>query len=234
MNRRPRKVTSTLIVGAVVVLIVVLAVVGSKRSSRDHGHATAGSVSTASADHPSSSSSASDPSSHSGAGQSGVKAGTTSPTKSGAKAKTTPTTQPTEIVALKSTSTSATYPVVNASYRLTVTATGSVWVAATSISSESTLWAGILQAGAVQVIRATGTITVQLGTPSASLAVDKVPVIFPPNVHAPFVATFQPTAAATASAAAAAATAAAAGAQAAGSGATTVVTAPTTGSTSPP
>jgi cytoskeletal protein RodZ len=230
MNRRPKRLTSVLIVGAVVLLIVVLAFVGSKRSPDDHGHSAADSASTAGADHPSSSSSSSssnsDPSSHSGTRSTGARSGTKS-----TKTKTTPTTQPTEIVALRSTSTSATYPVVTASYRVTVTATGPIWVAASSVLSGSTLWAGVMQPGAVQVIRATGTIAVQLGTPSVSLAVDKVPVIFPPTMHAPFVATFQPTAAATASAAASAA--AAAGAQAAGSTTTTVATAPT-GSTSSP
>ncbi len=230
MNRRPKRLTSVLIVGAVVLLIVVLAFVGSKRSSHDHGHTAAGSSSTAGTAHPASSTSVSDPSSHSGTHSTGAGSGATSPTKSGTKStrtKTTPTTQPTEIVALTSTSTSATYPVVTSSYRVTVTASGPIWVAASSVSSGSTLWAGVLQPGAVQVIRATGAITVQLGTPSASLAVDKVPVIFPPTVHAPFVATFQPTAAATAAAAVAAA-------QAAGSTTTTVATAPTSGTTSSP
>jgi hypothetical protein len=221
MNRRPKRLTSALIVGAVVLVIVVLALVGSKRSPHDHGHTATGSASTAEADHASSSSSSSDPSSD--AHSTGAKSGTTSGTNStkSNRTKTTPTTQPTEIVAVRSTSTSATYPVVTASYRVTVTATGPIWVAASSVSSGSTLWAGVLQPGAVQVIRATGTITVQLGTPSASLAVDKVPVIFPPTVHAPFVATFQPTAAAAAAAAA-------------GSATTTVVTAPTSGPTSSP
>jgi hypothetical protein len=224
MNHRPKKATSVLIVAAVVVLFGVLAYAGSKRSSSNHPHAASDTASTVSgASHLSSSTS--DPSSGSGGHPPGTRSGTKPKAKSKSKDKTTPTTQPSQIVALTSTSSAATYPVATTSYRVTVAATGTCWVAATSVTSGTTLWAGVLQTGAVQVIRASGTITVQLGTPSAYLAVDKVPVIFPRTVRSPFVATFQPTAAATA----------AASTPAAGSRTTTPTegTAPTTGSTAP-
>ncbi len=67
---------------------------------------------------------------------------------------------------------------------------------AVTSSSGSSLWAGEVQAGTVQVVPASGTVTVQLGTPSVTLAIDKVPVVLPSPTRAPFVATFQPTAAA--------------------------------------
>jgi peptidoglycan DL-endopeptidase CwlO len=186
-----------LIVAAVVLLFGALAYVGSKRSSPNRSHTASATASTASsASHSSSSSPASDPSSGPGGG-SGAKSKSGSKSKAKSKAKTTPTTQPSRIVALTSTSTSATYPVASTSYEVTVVATGSCWVAATSVSTGSTIWAGVLQAGAVQVIRATGTVTVQLGTPSAFLTLDKVPVILPRPAYSPFVATFRPTAAAT-------------------------------------
>jgi cytoskeletal protein RodZ len=191
MNHRPKRLTSVLIIAAVILLFGSLAYVGSRRSSSNHAHTASATASTASsASHRSSSSPVSDPSSGSGSG-SGDK------DKDKDKDKSTATTQPSRIVALTSTSTSATYPVGSTSYQVTVVATGSCWVAATSVSTGSTIWAGVLQAGAVQVIAATGTVTVQLGTPSAFLTLDKVPVILPRPAYSPFVATFRPTSATT-------------------------------------
>ncbi len=63
---------------------------------------------------------------------------------------------------------------------------------ATVVSTGATLWTGTLQAGANQVIQATGTVKVELGAPGATLTVDNVPVTFPTPQHTPFVATFQP------------------------------------------
>ncbi len=184
MNHRPRRVTTALVVVAALVLFGTLAYVGSKRSSPGHGHAGASAppVTTGAPSHPTGSTAVGH-------------AATSSTTKPKAKAKPTPTTQPAQVVALTSTSTSATYPVINAHYNITVTGTGTCWVAVTS-SSGSSLWAGEVQAGTVQVVPASGTVTVQLGTPSVTLAVDKVPVVLPSPTRAPFVATFQPTAAA--------------------------------------
>ncbi len=176
MNHRPRRATTVMIVVAALVLFGVLAYVGSKRSSPNHSTSATSVTSTTHA-------TTSTSSGH-----------VTTTTK--AKAKPTPTTQPTQVVALTSTSTSATYPVVNSNYKLTVTGTGTCWVSVTGSSSGSTLWAGEVQAGTVQQVQASGTVTVQLGTPTVTLAVDGVPVVFPTPVRAPFVATFQPTAAA--------------------------------------
>jgi hypothetical protein len=182
MNHRPRRVTTIMIVVAALVLFGVLAYVGSKRSSPSHSHAAATATTAAG--------------SRSSVTTTTPRAATTPTTKPKPKSKPTPTTQPTQVVPLTSTSTSATYAVVNANYKLTVTGTGTCWVAVTSSSSGSTLWAGEVQAGTVQVVPASGTITVQLGTPTVTMAIDKVPVVLPTPVRAPFVATFQPTAAA--------------------------------------
>ena len=100
------------------------------------------------------------------------------------------------MVALSSTGASALYPVANNSYTVTVTASAPCWVLATVASSGSTLWTGTLQAGGSQAIQATGAVKLELGAPSVTLTVDNVPVVLPTPVHTPFVATFQPTAAA--------------------------------------
>jgi len=210
MNHRPRRATTVMIVVAALALFGALAYAGSKRSSSGHPHAAATTSTTTGA---------------------GSAAGShTTTTSVGRTTKTTPTTQPKQVVALTSTSTSATYPVTNASYKVTLTGSGTCWVAVTSASSGSTLWAGELQAGSVQDVQATGTVTVQMGTPSVTLAIDKVPVVFPTPVRSPFVATFQPTAAALA--AAGAATSSASGSPTPSGTSATGST--TTSSTSPP
>jgi len=185
MNHRPRRVTTVMIVVAALVLFGVLAYVGSKRSNTTH-HAAAATSSTRAGSTSSTHPPATTAANHQGGHSTGSKQ----------KTKPTPTTVPTQIVALTSTSTTATYPVSTNAYRITVTATGPCWVAATTSSTGSTLWAGTLQAGSTQVIQASGIVTVQLGTPSASLALDRVPVVFPTPLRSPFVATFQPTGAA--------------------------------------
>jgi RodZ C-terminal domain len=217
MNHRPRRVTTVMIVLAAVVLFGVLAYVGSKRSP-SHTHAASATSTTRVA-------------SHSTASTSAVRAATPPTTRP--RTKPTPTTQPTQVVALTSTSTSATYPVVNSNYSVTVTGTGTCWVAVTG-SSGSTLWAGEVQAGTVQVVPASGTVTVQLGTPSVTLAIDRVPVVLPTPTRAPFVATFQPTAAALAASpptTATTSTTTASGSSAAGS---TSSGSTATGATTPP
>ncbi len=191
MNHRPRRATTVMIVVAAVVLFGVLAYIGSKHSTPGHPHAAASSTT-----HPSRAVSvttvARSPGTTAVPGAHRAKA----KAKAKAAVTTTPTTQPTQLVALTSTSSTATYPVTNSNYKVTVTGTGSCWVAVTSTSSGSTLWAGEVQAGAVQVVVASGTVTVQLGTPEVTLAIDRVPVVLPTPLSAPFVATFQPTAAA--------------------------------------
>jgi hypothetical protein len=213
MNHRPRRATTIMIVVAALVLFGVLAYAGSKRSDSGHSHAASASASATSstAGHASRQGSATTgPGTTSGSGAHKTSTSTTTgaggSTKAKAKAKAakakdkatkpTPTTQPSQVTALTSTSSSATYPVTDSNYQLTVTGTGSCWVAVTSSTTGSTLWAGEVAAGAVQVVPASGTVTVQLGTPEVTLAVDKVPVVLPTPVSAPFVATFQPTAAA--------------------------------------
>jgi hypothetical protein len=219
MNHRPRRATTVMIIVVALVLFGALAYAGSKRSSAPHSRTAAtASTTTTGNSHPASTASTSVRS---------ATGGHTTTTRVGSTIRTTPTTQPKQVVALTSTSTSATYPVTNAAYKVTVTASGTCWVAVTSSSSGSTLWAGELQAGSVQVVQATGTVTVQMGTPSVTLAIDKVPVVFPTPVRSPFVATFQPTAAALAAAAAAAA-------QESGTSTTTTTGSTTTSSTSAP
>jgi hypothetical protein len=185
MNRRPRRITAVSIVVVAVVVFAVLAVVGSRRANSPH-HAPSASATT---------------SAHSGRSTTpttahGAKA---PPAKKKAKTHTPPTTVPTQLVALSSTSTSATYSVPNDTYTVTVSASGPCWVGATTVATGSTLWEGTLQAGNVQVIRATGVVTVQLGTTAATIKVGKLPVILPSPLHSPFLATFQTPAAASAS-----------------------------------
>jgi hypothetical protein len=191
MNHRPRRTTTILIAVAAVVIFAVLAYAGSKHSSPNRSHAATATSSTAT---PATAVRAP------GSGPATTAVGGTAKAKAKTKAKpavkTPPTTQPSQVVALTATSTTATYPVTNSNYQVTVTGTGTCWVAVTSASSGTTLWAGEVRAGAVQVVPASGTVKVQLGTPDVTLAVDQVPVVLPTPVHAPFVATFQPTAAA--------------------------------------
>ncbi len=179
MNHRPRRGASVMIVIAALVLFGVLAYVGSRRSHTNHAH----SVSVTSSTAHSVNSTPTTAASHQGTSTTGPK---------GKKTKTTPTTPPTQIVATSSTSSTAVYPVGSSSYRLTVSTTGPCWVSATVATSGTTLWAGTLQAGAVQQIQATGIVRVQLGTPQASLALNDVPVALPSPLRAPFEATFEP------------------------------------------
>jgi hypothetical protein len=109
---------------------------------------------------------------------------------------TTTTTIPKQIVALTSTSTSATFPVGESAYKVTVATSGPCWVQAITVETGSTLWEGTLQAGQVQVIPASGPVTVELGAPAATLKIDNIPVVLPVPLHTPFVARFQPSTAA--------------------------------------
>jgi hypothetical protein len=193
MNHRPRRTTTVMIVAAAVIIFGVLAYAGSKHSAPNHSHAASATSTSATA------TTAVRPSGSGTTPTTGAKV--KAKAKAKPAAKTPPTTQPSQVVALTSTSTSATYPVTNSNYKVTVNGTGTCWVAVTSVASGTTLWAGEVQAGAVQVVTASGTVEVQLGTPDVTLAVDQVPVVLPTPVHAPFVATFQPTAAALAASA---------------------------------
>jgi hypothetical protein len=190
MNHRPRRVMSVLIVVAALVLFGVLAYVGSHRSnSGKTTKAAGGTTSSTGGSHPTTTTP-----SHLTT-TTAAKSATTTTTKPAKKTKPVPTTLPTQVVATASTTSSATYPVPgsSASYQVTVTATGTIWVSATTMATGATLWAGKLEAGAVQNIQATGAIEVQLGTPTATIALNQIPVVFPTPLRSPFVATFQPT-----------------------------------------
>jgi hypothetical protein len=166
-------------------LFVALAFIGSRRSpSANHAHGATASTATRSTTSARSTTTRST-------------AAATSHQKSHAHGKAvtprpTPTTIPTAIVASSSTPTTAVYPVADNSYRVAVRVAAPCWVLATAVSTGATLWTGTLQAGATQVIQATGTTKVELGAPGATLTVDNVPVTFPTPQHTPFVATFQP------------------------------------------
>jgi len=178
MNHRPRRITTVMIVVAALVLFGVLAYVGSRRTGpTNHGHAVATATTTGSSttSHPSTKK-------HGGGGA----------TKHEHKASTTTTTLPKQIVALTSTPTSATYPVGESAYKVTLTTSGPCWVQAITVATGSTLWEGTLQAGQVQVIPASGPVTVELGAPAATLKIDNIPVVLPVPLHTPFVARFQP------------------------------------------
>jgi hypothetical protein len=184
MNHRPRRGSSVALVTAVVVVLGVLVVLGVTRSSKGQAHSagTAPDATTSSAPVR-----AADVTTTSGAARATRH---TSRHRAGSHPTTTPA--PTQIVAVTSAPGAATYPVAAASYDVSVTASGTCWVLARSASSGATLWTGTLQAGAVQVIPATGVTTVEVGAPTVSLAVGTLPVVLPAPLHTPFVATFQP------------------------------------------
>jgi hypothetical protein len=185
MNRRPRRGTAVMVAVVALALFGALAFIGSRRSpsaDRPHGATTSTVTGTRTSARSTTTSS--------------TASGTSHP-KSHAKGRTprpTPTTTPSAIVASSSTAASAVYPVADNSYRVAVSVAAPCWVLATAVSTGATLWTGTLQAGATQVIQATGVVKVELGALSATLTVDNVPVTFPTPVHTPFVATFQPSA----------------------------------------
>jgi hypothetical protein len=185
MNHRPRRKAAVVLVAAALVFFGALAYIGSRRSNTS-AHPT-----------PSSTTRTTGPASTSTTAGSANR-GNADKTKT--KTKVTPTTLPSRIVASSSTASSATYPVGSNSFQITVTATGPCWIDASTLASGSTLWTGSLQAGNVQVIQATGPTTVQIGAASVSFTVGTVPVVLPTPFHTPFVATFQPVAAASTSA----------------------------------
>ena len=152
-----------IIIGTVIVLFVVLAVIGS------HHPSSTGTTTSAAG-------------------------GASSSTRPPPTTRPTPTTLPTKYVPTTAATdgTSATYTVAKASYQLTLNGTGTCWVQVTSASSGSTVWAGALEAGSVQNVDATGTVTVQFGTPQVTLSVDDIPLVLPTPLRTPFVATIQP------------------------------------------
>jgi hypothetical protein len=184
MNHRPRRITAVVVSVAVLVIFAALAYTGSKHSA-SAGHADRSSSSTGASSATHITEASSSPVSHTVR-----RKGAAPHRRKGASASTT--TIPSRIVAVSTSGATATYSVVTNSYRLSITASGPCWVLARSATPDATLWTGTLQAGASQVITATGTTTLQLGAPSALVTVNKVPVVFPTPFRTPFEAVFQP------------------------------------------
>ena len=176
MNHRRRPGTGVLVVAVVVAVFVALAVIGSHRGT----HRTTAATTTTAPHHGAASTSTTAP----------------HPTTT---TRPTPTTLPTQFAATTTGSggTSATYTLPHTTYRLTLTGTGSCWVQVDSSATGSTVWAGELSAGTVQQVPASGTTTVQFGTPAVTLEVDGIPVVLPTPLRTPFVATFSPSSSAT-------------------------------------
>ena len=187
MNHRPRRWAVTVVVVVVLLGFGALAFVGSRRPAHPgHASATTAHSTTATTAH----------------GATVPHHGTTT-TRSTAPPRTTPTTRPTQIVATTSTAGAATYLVDQATYKVTLSATGECWVDATNTTT------GTMTAGSSQVLSTSGTMTVELGATTATMTLDGLPVVLPSPLQSPFTATFEPTAAATATAAAGGAAAAA-------------------------
>ncbi len=177
MGRRPRRGAGVaLVVVVALVAFGVLAYVGSRRS---HSPAHASTTATT---HARSVTSTTPPHSQSGH----------SPARS--RTSTTTTTAPSQIVAstASSTGTAATYPVGNDSFTILISANAPCWVDVTTVATGATLWTGTLQPGGSQSVPATGATTVHFGATGVTMSVDKTPVVFPTPMHAPFVATIQP------------------------------------------
>jgi hypothetical protein len=190
MNHRPRRWVLTSAIVVVLVAFGALAYVGSHRNNNHPAKKSSAAITrTTATDH------ASHPS-------------TTTPTttttpKSKSKTKTkpkrpTPTTVPTQVVALQSTSTTASYAAPSASYQVNVTAsTQPCWIQATSVATGTTLWAGTIETGDSQIIQATGTVVLDMGALGSVVTLNGVPVVLPTPLVVPFEATFTPGAAAT-------------------------------------
>jgi hypothetical protein len=181
MNRRRRGGTGIVIAVVVVGLLAGLAYIGRQKGHSDSHASTTTTV-----------------------GRTGGGTGrstTTSHPKSTRTTRPTPTTLPKQLVATSTSfgGASAEYSVPYASFQITATASGPCWVQVRSQASGNTVWQGVLSAGAVQKIQATGATTVELGTPSVTLVIDTIPVVLPSPLHTPFTATLNPPAAVSAS-----------------------------------
>ena len=187
MNHRPRRMTAVVLVAVVLVLVAGLAYAGSKRS-RSAGHPDTTSAAASGSTRPTATSPAS------AASDRHARSTGAHHEANGAK-KASTAKPPTRIVAVSTSASSATFPVDDNAYLLSLTASGPCWVLARSASSGATLWTGTMAAGGRQVISATGAVTLELGAPTVSVTVDQVPVVLPTPFHTPFLATFQPAAA---------------------------------------
>lgn len=176
MNHRRRAGTGVMVIILAIVVIAALALIGSHKS-----HTGAHASTTTTRPHRAS------------------RGTTTTTTRPTSTTRPTPTTLPTQFVATTTGAggTSATYTLPHTTYQITLTGTGTCWVEVVTASTGTTVWAGELNAGTVQNVQASGTTTVQFGTPTLTLEVDTIPVVLPTPVHTPFVATFSPSATAT-------------------------------------
>lgn len=179
MNHRRRPGTGIMIVVAVVVVFVALAIIGSHRS-----HTTSGAHTSTSTTQP-----------H----HAGTSTTTTTLPRSTTTTRPPPTTLPTQYVATTTSATgaAAAYSLPHTTYQITLTATGTSWTQVTAVATDSTVWAGLLKAGMVQHVQASGATSVALGAPDVSLEIDAVPVVLPTPIHTPFLATFTPSPTAT-------------------------------------
>jgi hypothetical protein len=173
MNRGSRPGTGVLIVVVLVLFVGALAYIGSRHS----GHRPTASQTASS--HPATRS----------AGGTRHK-GATSPRRKAHRAPSP--AKPTQLVAVSATAQTATYAVSSAVFSVTVHASQTCWVQATSEPAGTVLWQGLLQPGGSQVINATGMTVVELGAAGASMTVGSVPVLIPRASVTPFTATFQP------------------------------------------
>jgi Domain of unknown function (DUF4115) len=108
-----------------------------------------------------------------------------------------PTTAPPSLQPEQATATaqSATYTAPDAPYDLTLTSSGACWVYASEASTGAVLWTGVLQAGQVQSLNATGQVTVKLGHANTlAVKVNGVAVDYPTQYQAVFTLQFVPSA----------------------------------------
>ncbi len=178
MNRRSRPVNAVLIVVVLILLVGALAYIGSRHS----GHRPPASSTATSRPAPPATTAA---------GGSGHRSASS---RRGKVHHTPPPAKPTQLAALSSTAQTATYSVGSAPFSVTVHASQTCWVQATSEPAGTVVWQGLLQPGGSQVIKATGVTVVELGAAGASMTVDNLPVLIPTASVTPFTATFQPSA----------------------------------------
>jgi len=172
MNHRPRRWVLTTAIVVVLLAFGALAYVGSHRNNNHPGKKFSAVTPTTATDH------TSHPS--------------TTTTRPKPKSKPPPpTTAPTQIVALQTTATTASYPAPSSSYQVNVTAsTGPCWIQATSAATGTILWAGTIQTGGSQIIQAGGTMVLDIGAAGSVITLNGVPVVLPNSLNVPFEATF--------------------------------------------
>jgi hypothetical protein len=177
MERRPRRGIGVALVVVALVAFAALAFVGSRRSHTPAHANTARST-------------------HQSATSTTVHQSSSGHSPARSQTSTTTTTAPSQIVPLSSSSTgtSATYGVGKNAFTVLISASAPCWVKVTTVATGTSLWTGTLQPGGTQSVSATGATTVELGATGATMTVDSTPVVLPTAMHAPFVATFQPTA----------------------------------------